>query len=150
MITSLFQNTLGKELQPPFERLDYAEAIQRFGLDKPDTRFGLELKDLSDIVAQSDFKVFANVVKNSGIVKAINAKGCSTFSRKEIDDLTEYVSVYRAKGMAWIKVKEDAGPAQNRQRIPGAPAQPSRAETRAHRSERIPVCLDHALSDDGI
>ena len=108
LITALFNDTLGEELQPPFERLDYTEAIQRFGLDKPDMRFGLELKELSDIVAQSDFKVFANVVKNGGIVKALNAKGCSTFSRKEIDDLTEYVAVYRAKGMAWIKVKEDA------------------------------------------
>jgi len=108
LIASLFKDTLGEELKPPFERLDYTEAIQRFGLDKPDMRFGLELKELSDIVAQSDFKVFANVVKNGGIVKALNAKGCSTFSRKEIDDLTEYVGVYRAKGMAWIKVKEDA------------------------------------------
>ena len=71
-------------------------------------RFGLELKDISDIAAGSNFKVFADVVKKGGIVKAINAKGCSTFSRKEIDDLTEYVSVYRAKGMAWIKVKDDS------------------------------------------
>lgn len=107
LITALFRDTLGVDLTPPFERLTYAEAIQRFGLDKPDLRFGLELKEISDIVAQSDFKVFANVVKNDGIVKALNAKGCSHFSRKEIDDLTEYVAVYRAKGMAWIKVKED-------------------------------------------
>jgi len=107
LITALFKDTLGVDLTPPFERLTYAEAIQRFGLDKPDLRFGLELKEISDIVAQSDFKVFANVVKNDGIVKALNAKGCSHFSRKEIDDLTEYVAVYRAKGMAWIKVKED-------------------------------------------
>jgi len=108
MITALFKDTLGVDLSPPFERLDYTEAIQRFGLDKPDLRFGLELKEISDIVVKSNFKVFASVVKNNGIVKALNAKGCSHFSRKEIDDLTEYVSVYRAKGMAWIKVKEDA------------------------------------------
>jgi len=108
LIASLFQDTIGQTLTPPFERLTYAEAIERFGLDKPDLRFGLELKAISDIVAGSDFKVFANVVKNGGIVKALNAKGCSHFSRKEIDDLTEYVAVYRAKGMAWIKVKEDA------------------------------------------
>jgi aspartyl-tRNA synthetase len=108
LVAALFKDTLGTDLYPPFERLSYAEAIQRFGLDKPDLRFGLELKELSDIVAASDFKVFANVVKKGGIVKALNAKGCSHFSRKEIDDLTEYVAVYRAKGMAWIKVKEDA------------------------------------------
>ncbi|MGD9331879.1 MAG: aspartate--tRNA ligase [Desulfobacterales bacterium] len=107
LMATLFGDTVGVEIQPPFERLSYTEAIQRFGLDKPDLRFGLELKEISDIVARSGFKVFADVVKNGGIVKAINAKGCSTFSRKEIDDLTEYVSVYRAKGMAWIKVKED-------------------------------------------
>ena len=108
LVTALFKDTLDIDLTTPFERLSYAEAIQRFGLDKPDLRFGLELKEISDIAAQSDFKVFANVVKTGGIVKALNAKGCSHFSRKEIDDLTEYVAVYRAKGMAWIKVKEDA------------------------------------------
>jgi len=79
----------------------------RVGLDKPDTRFDLELKDVSDIVAVSGFKVFAEAVKNGGIVKALNAKGCINFSRKEIDDLTDFVAVYRAKGMAWIKVKEN-------------------------------------------
>jgi aspartyl-tRNA synthetase len=108
LMASLFRDSIGVDLQPPFERLTYDEAIQRFGLDKPDLRFGLELEEISDIVARSDFKVFASVVNNGGIVKALNAKGCSHFSRKEIDDLTEYVSVYRAKGMAWIKVKEDA------------------------------------------
>jgi aspartyl-tRNA synthetase len=108
LITAVFKDTLGVDLEPPFQRLTYAEAIQRYGLDKPDLRFDLELKDVSDIVAQSEFKVFANVVKGGGIVKALNAKGCSHFSRKEIDDLTDHVAVYRAKGMAWIKVKEDA------------------------------------------
>jgi aspartyl-tRNA synthetase len=68
----------------------------------------LELKDVSDIVADSGFKLFASVVEQGGIVKAINAKGCIDFSRKEIDDLTELVSVYRAKGLAWIKIREDA------------------------------------------
>jgi aspartyl-tRNA synthetase len=82
--------------------------MDRYGLDKPDIRFGLELKDISDIVAGSGFKVFSSVVKNGGIVKALNAKGCIDFSRKEIDDLTVFVAVYRAKGLAWIKVREDA------------------------------------------
>ncbi|MBT8356729.1 MAG: aspartate--tRNA ligase, partial [Deltaproteobacteria bacterium] len=77
------------------------------GLDKPDTRFGLELKDISDIVKDSGFKLFTGVLKKEGIVKALNAKGCIDFSRKEIDDLTEFVSVYRAKGLAWIKVREN-------------------------------------------
>jgi aspartyl-tRNA synthetase len=81
--------------------------VGRFGLDKPDARFGLELKDISDIVGGSNFKVFADAVKKGGIVKALNAKGCIDFSRKEIDDLIEFVAVYRAKGMAWIKVREN-------------------------------------------
>jgi aspartyl-tRNA synthetase len=87
--------------------MTYAEAVDRYGLDKPDTRFGLELKDLSEMMATSGFKVFASVVKKGGIVKALNAKGCSTFSRGEIDNLTDFVAVYKAKGLAWIKVKED-------------------------------------------
>jgi aspartyl-tRNA synthetase len=107
MMTELFKGILGIKLKRPFAQLTYDEAVGRYGLDKPDTRFGLELKDISDIVAGSNFKVFANAVKKGGIVKALNAKGCIDFSRKEIDDLTEFVAVYRAKGMAWIKVKEN-------------------------------------------
>ena len=107
MMTTLFKDVLDREVNAPFARLTHEEAVGRFGLDKPDTRFDLELKEVSDIVGSSGFKVFANVVKKGGIVKALNAKGCINFSRKEIDDLTDFVAVYRAKGMAWIKVKED-------------------------------------------
>lgn len=108
MMVKVFKEVKGLELNTPFPRLDYAEAIDRFGLDKPDTRFDLELKEISDIVADAGFKVFASVVKQGGIVKALNAKGCIDFTRKEIDDLTEFVAVYRARGLAWIKVREDA------------------------------------------
>ncbi len=107
MVAALFKAVLGLELKTPFPRLSYAEAIARFGLDKPDTRFGLELQEVSDIVGASGFKVFAEAVAKGGIVKALNAKGRSEMSRKEIDDLTAFVAVYRAKGMAWIKVRED-------------------------------------------
>ena len=107
MMAALFKDVLDLELTGPFPRLTYAEAVGRYGLDKPDIRFDLELKDISDIVHGSGFKVFADAVKKGGIVKALNAKGCINFSRKEIDDLTDFVSVYRAKGMAWIKVRED-------------------------------------------
>jgi aspartyl-tRNA synthetase len=108
MMASLFNEVVSQTLPQPFPRLTYAEALDRYGLDKPDTRFGLELKDVSDIVEGSGFKVFSSVVKKGGIVKALNAKGCIDFSRKEIDDLTDFVSVYRARGLAWIKVREDA------------------------------------------
>ena len=107
MINNIFKEVLDKNIEIPFERLSYAEAIDRFGLDKPDLRFGLELKDISDIVKTSGFKVFASVVEKGGIVKVLNAKGCFEFSRKEIDDLTEFAAVYKAKGLAWVKVKED-------------------------------------------
>ncbi len=108
MIRALFQDVLDREIEVPFPRLTYAEAVGRYGLDKPDIRFGLELKDVSDIVKDSEFKLFSKAVKSGGLVKALNAKGCGHFSRKDIDDLTEFVKIYRAKGLAWIKVKDDA------------------------------------------
>jgi len=106
MLVVLFQDVLDKEVERPFLRMPYAEAVDRFGLDKPDIRFDLELKDISDITKDSGFKLFANAVKQGGIVKALNAKGCINFSRREIDDFTTFVSVYKAKGLAWIKVHE--------------------------------------------
>ena len=87
--------------------MTYDEAMARFGIDRPDIRFGLELCDVSDIVKDTGFKVFANAVKNGGLVKAVNAKGCSAFTRKQIDELTEFAAIYKAKGLAWIRIKED-------------------------------------------
>ena len=107
LIAYVFQEVMGISQTIPFDRLTYAEAVDRYGLDKPDTRFDMELKEISDIVEGSGFKVFADVVKKGGIVKALNAKGCVDFSRKEIDDLTKFVAVYKAKGLAWIKVREN-------------------------------------------
>ncbi len=108
MMAALLKEVLGAEIERPFKRLTYEEATSRFGLDTPDLRFGLELKDVSDIVGTCEFKAFAEVVKSGGLVKAINAKGCIDFSRKEIDELTEFVAIYKAKGLAWIKVRPDA------------------------------------------
>ena len=108
MMSHVFKDVLGIELETPFPRLVYDAAIRRYGLDKPDTRFGLELSEITDIVKDSGFKVFAGVAKKGGIIKALNAKGCVDMSRKDIDDLTEFVAVYRAKGLAWIKVREDS------------------------------------------
>ncbi len=108
MIVTIFKKVLDIDLVTPFPQLTYAEAMDRFGLDRPDLRFGMELCDISDIVKDAGFKVFASVVKNGGLVKAINAKGCASFSRKQIDDLTDFAAIYKAKGLAWIKIKEDA------------------------------------------
>nr|MBF0223673.1 aspartate--tRNA ligase [Desulfobulbaceae bacterium] len=107
LIKSLFKETIDIDVSTPFKRLTYAEAMERFGNDKPDTRFGLELVSLSEIVKDCGFKVFASVVKKGGLVKSINAKGCANFSRKNIDDLTEYAAQFGAKGLAWVKMKED-------------------------------------------
>ncbi len=107
LIKAIFKNVLDVDFPEPFPRMTWAEAMDRYGLDRPDLRFGLELKNVSDIVANTDFKVFASVVKNGGLVKAVNAKGCADFTRKQIDELTEFAAVYRARGLAWIKIKED-------------------------------------------
>lgn len=105
MMTGLMKEVKGLEIPSPFPRMTYDEAMGRFGSDKPDTRFGLELVDLSEVVKDSGFKVFAAAVANGGQVKAINVKGAAEkYSRKDIDALTEFVGVYGAKGLAWLKV----------------------------------------------
>jgi aspartyl-tRNA synthetase len=105
MIAKLFKETLGLDLTPPFPRLTFAEAMDRFGTDRPDVRFGMELVDLTSIAATCGFKVFRDIADKGGTVRAINAKGCGEFSRKELDLLTEYVAQFGAKGLAWVKIK---------------------------------------------
>lgn len=107
MISFTFKEAAGIEVETPFTRLTYKEAMDRFGSDKPDLRFDLELKDFTGLVANSGFKVFADVAASGGQVKGINAKGCAHFSRKEIDDLTQFVAIYGAKGLAYIVVTEE-------------------------------------------
>ncbi|MBT2697944.1 aspartate--tRNA ligase [Bacillus sp. ISL-40] len=105
MMTKLMKEVKGVDVPAAFPRMTYDEAMSRFGSDKPDTRFGLELVDLSEIVKDSGFKVFASAVANGGQVKAINVTGAAEkYSRKDIDALTDFVAVYGAKGLAWLKV----------------------------------------------
>ncbi|NQX69496.1 aspartate--tRNA ligase [Paenibacillus alba] len=106
LVVKLMQETAQVEIPRPFQRITYADAMSKYGSDKPDLRFGLELEDVSDIVETSGVQVFANVVKGGGQVKALNAKGCGTWSRKEIDDLLPFAARYGAKGLAWIQVKD--------------------------------------------
>jgi aspartyl-tRNA synthetase len=107
-IKKVFKEVLDVELQTPFLKMPYQEAMDRYGSDKPDIRFGLELVNISDLVLNCGFKVFSDAVKNGGSVRAINAKGCGDkFSRREIDSLVEIVKLYKAKGMAWIVVGEN-------------------------------------------
>ena len=100
---ALFKEILGVNLVTPFPRLSYEEAITRFGTDKPDIRFGLELVDVSEVLGESGFNIFNQVLRRGGVIKGVNAKACAKFSRKEIDELTECVSIYGAKGLAWFK-----------------------------------------------
>lgn len=94
----------GFQLKAPFPRLTYADAVGRFGLDNPDVRFGLELKDLTDIVKACGFKVFSDAASKGGLIKAICVKGGAEFSRKDLDDLTEIAVSFGAKGLAWVKI----------------------------------------------
>jgi len=106
LLAGVFKAVKGIDLQRPFPRLPYQEAMDRFGSDKPDTRFGLELKDISDIAKASDFKVFLQAVELGGQVRGIAVPNMAGLSRKEVDDLTSEAKVYGAKGLAWIKVTD--------------------------------------------
>ncbi|PZD94161.1 aspartate--tRNA ligase [Paenibacillus sambharensis] len=106
LAVKLFRETVGAELSRPFQRITYADAMNKYGSDKPDLRFGLEMEDITDIVSGSDVKVFASVAGSGGVVKALNAKGCAGWSRKELDDLQPFAARYGGKGLAWVTVKE--------------------------------------------
>ncbi len=106
-ITRLFQDLLGIALQPPFPRMSYAEAMDRFGTDRPDTRFGLELVDITDLMAASEVRVFRQAIERGGLVKVLRLPDGNHLSRKELDDLIEFVKIFGAQGMAWIKILPD-------------------------------------------
>lgn len=105
MLKRLFRHILDVEIATPFERLTFKDSMERFGNDKPDMRFGLELKDMADLAAKGSFKVFLDAIHSGGRVKAINGKDMAGLSRKEIDMLTEEAQSFGAKGLAWIKVR---------------------------------------------
>lgn len=100
----LMRECMNVEVPLPFPRLTYAECLERFGSDKPDTRFGMELKDIGDIALQSEFKVFQGALESGGQVKAICAPGCADYTRKQLDELTELVKRFGAKGLAYFGV----------------------------------------------
>ena len=103
LVKKIFETTLNVEVKTPFLRMSWAEAMERFGSDKPDLRFGMELQDISEFVKGSDFKVFNTVLEKGGQVKVINVEGYADIPRRELDDLVEYCKIYGAKGMAWIQ-----------------------------------------------
>lgn len=107
MVCEIFKGSIGVELARPFPRLEYKEAMNRFGSDKPDTRFGLELVDVSDLVADSGFKVFASTVANNGKVIGISVPGCAGYSRSQLDELSPLAVTYGAKGLAYLALTSD-------------------------------------------
>jgi aspartyl-tRNA synthetase len=115
MFTALVKEVVPEKhlMASPWPRITYAEAMERFGKDNPDLRFGLELKNLSETVQGSGFKVFDGALAEGGHVRGLNAKGCADYSRKQIDELTEYVKKFGAKGLAWHVLPKDGGEARS-------------------------------------
>jgi len=108
MMKDIFNKVLERNISIPFQRLEFFDAMERFGTDRPDIRFGMELEDLTDFAVRSDFRVFKDVIEDGGVVKAILVKGgASSFSRKVLDELSGLAVGTGAKGLAWIKVTED-------------------------------------------
>ena len=107
LIAYIFEGACVKKIQTPFQRLTWDEAMDRYGSDKPDLRFGMELINMVDAVKDSDFKVFNQVIENGGVVKAINVKGYANIPRRECDSLVDFVGIYGAKGLAWMQIQED-------------------------------------------
>lgn len=107
LIKRIFEPTLGVKIETPFQRMSWDEAMERFGSDKPDLRFGMELQDISEFVKGSDFKVFTSVLEKGGQVKVIKVDDYANIPRRELDGLVEYVKIYGAKGLAWIQYTEE-------------------------------------------
>lgn len=107
MMQRVFKNVLGVDIQIPFQRITWTDAMNLYGSDKPDLRFDMHFYDISDLLRDTGFKVFRNVLDNGGVVKAINVKGDAKIPRRELDGLVEYVGHYGAKGLAWIGFNED-------------------------------------------
>ena len=107
MMLRVFKNVLDVDIQIPFQRITWTDAMNLYGSDKPDLRFDMHFYDISDLLRDTGFKVFRNVLDNGGVVKAINVKGDAKIPRRELDGLVEYVGHYGAKGLAWIGFNED-------------------------------------------
>ncbi len=105
VLSAVFREAKGIEIPTPFQRLTYKDAMNRYGSDKPDTRFGMEITDLGDIFGESQFKVFRGALDGGGVVKAINATGLACITTGQIENLTELAKQAGAKGLAFIKVE---------------------------------------------
>ncbi len=106
LIKKVFKEVANVDVKTPIERMPHRIAMEKYGTDKPDLRFGMEIQDLSDVVKNTEFRVFKDAILANGSVRAIKAEGCATMGRKQIDKLGEFVKTFRAKGLAWIAFKE--------------------------------------------
>ncbi len=110
MMVFVFERTVGAKIQLPLPRLSYADAMARYGSDKPDTRFGLEIQDVTEVVKDADFRVFAETASQGGVIRGINVIGAGErFARREIDELGELASTYGSKGLLWLVVTDEGG-----------------------------------------
>ena len=107
MMANIFRFALGIEIPRPFPRFTYSDVVERYGLDRPDTRFGMELVDLTELLGRSEARIFTDTKAAGGRIKGINVKGGEGLSRKELDGLADFVAVYGAKGLAWFKYSEE-------------------------------------------
>ena len=107
LLQKMFKETIGVDVKLPIQRMTYAEAMERFGSDKPDTRFGMELKNVTDVVKGCGFGVFTGAIEAGGSVRGINAKGCGSMARKKIDALVKFAKDFGAKGLAYVQLPED-------------------------------------------
>ncbi|MBE6064710.1 aspartate--tRNA ligase [Clostridium cochlearium] len=107
LIKHVFKNVVGKDVKLPIERMPYKIAMSKYGSDKPDLRFEMEIEYLEDVLKETNFKVFKDVIENGGTVGAIKAENCADMGRKQIDKLGEFVKTFKAKGLAWIAYRED-------------------------------------------
>jgi aspartyl-tRNA synthetase len=143
LMAEVFQQCLGLTIPLPLPRLQYADAMLRYGSDKPDLRYGLEIVELSDLAGQTQFKVFQDAVTSGGKVRGLNAKGAAgTFSRKGLDELTAFVGQYRAKGLAWIKVEADKFTSPIEKFLPAAVQQTLRQRLSAGPGDLLLIVAD--------
>ncbi|MFH0966009.1 MAG: aspartate--tRNA ligase [Planctomycetota bacterium] len=107
MLASVFREVLGREISLPIARMTYAEALRDYGTERPDTRFGMKLADVTDLAAASTFQIFRSAVERGGEVRGLTLAGGGKYTRKELDELTRFVGEFGAKGLAWVKLEED-------------------------------------------
>jgi aspartyl-tRNA synthetase len=143
LTAAIFKQTIGVDVPVPFPRLNYADVMLRYGSDKPDLRFGLEIADIGDLAARTEFQVFRATLEAGGKVRAINARGAAEkFSRKGLDELGEVVKRYGAKGMAWIKVEAEKLNSSIEKYLPAAVQQELRARVGAAAGDLVLIVAD--------